>query len=240
MAEFLPQDQPVYEIFWPNMDKETNFPTVEQLAATFIQDLRKIQKNGPYQFCGYSTFGLVAYEMARTLLCQGEDVSFLALFDIWHPRYRQRLSLNEFVQYNFTRVVDRLGKYGRLLSQGKFDSVVGLIAELVVRKLKSFSWRTVRFVFRLTKRPVPRAMQVIESISANQTYSPMPYPKRFVLIRPSSYFDKKVADPTAGWHPCAPEGIDVYYIPGEHGTIKDKPYVRGLVEKILPHLAGPR
>jgi oxalate---CoA ligase len=238
MAEFLPDDQPIYEIYWPNMDRETNFPTVEQLASTFVQDLRKIQKRGPYQFCGYSTFGLVAYEMARVLLSEGEDVSFLALFDIWHPRYRQRLSLTDLAQYKFTRIVDRLGKYGRLLTQGKFDDVTSLMLELVVRTAKSMFWRTTRFIFRLTNRPVPRAMQVIESIASNQSYVPMPYPKRFILIRPESYFDKKVADPTVGWNVCAPEGIDVFFIPGEHGTIKDKPYVRGLVEKITPYLAS--
>jgi hypothetical protein len=81
-------------------------------------------------------------------------------------------------------------------------------------------------------------MQVIESIASNQSYVPMPYPKRFILIRPESYFDKKLVDPTVGWNVCAPEGIDVFFIPGEHGTIKDKPYVRGLVEKITPYLAS--
>jgi thioesterase domain-containing protein len=92
--------------------------------------VRKIQRRGPYQFCGYSTFGLVAYEMARALLSEGEDVSFPTLFDIWHPRYRQRLSLTE-AQYEFTRIVDRPGKYGRLLTQGKFDDVTSLVLELV-------------------------------------------------------------------------------------------------------------
>lgn len=240
MAEFLPEDQPVYEIYWPNMDKETNFPTVEQLAAIFIQDLRKIQKHGPYQFCGYSTFGLVAYEMARMLLSQGEDVSFLALLDIWHPKYRQRLSLTELAQYKLVRIVDRLKKYHRLLSQGKFDDVVKLVLELVARKLKSISWRATRFIFRLTNRPVPRAMQVIESIASNQCYLPAPYPRRFILIRPEGYFDEKLADPAVGWRACAADGLDVHFIPGDHGTIKDKPYVRGLVEKIMPYLAGPQ
>jgi thioesterase domain-containing protein len=238
MAEFLPEDQPVYELYWPEMDGETDFPTVEQLAAIFLQDLRKIQEHGPYQFCGYSTFGLVAYEMARVLLSQGEDVSFLALFDIWHPRYRQTLSLAEYVQYKFTRIVDRLGKYGRLLTQGKLDDVANLLLEFMIRHVKSMFWRTFRVVFRLTNRPVPRTMQVIESIDSHQSYAPKPYPRRFILIRPESYFDKHVADPTVGWYVCAPAGVDVHFVPGDHGTIKDKPYVRGLVEKIAPYLAS--
>lgn len=238
MAEYLPEDQPIYEIYWPSMDDKTTFPTVEELAALFIEDIRKIQKHGPYQFCGYSTFGLVAYEMGRILLNQGENVSLLALFDIWHPQYRQRLSFPGLIQYKFARTVDRLGKYGRLLAQGKLIDIPHLVLELVARNVKSVSWRATRVFFRLTNRPVPRTMQIIESIAANQAYVPMPYPKRFILIRPDSYFDRTLADPTVGWQACATEGVDVSFIPGEHGTIKDKPYVRRLVDKIAPYLAS--
>jgi hypothetical protein len=30
----------------------------------------------------------------------------------------------------------------------------------------------------------------------------------------------------------------LYFIEGDHSTIKDEPFVRGLVEKIAPHLAS--
>jgi thioesterase domain-containing protein len=236
MAEFLPENQPVYEIYWPNIDGETNFPTVEQLAALFVRDLRKIQPHGPYQFCGYSTFGLVAYEMAQLLLSQGEEVSFLALFDIWHPKFLQMLTPRELARYQIMRIVDRLREYGRILNQGNFEEAAARALEIVIRKGKSISWWATRFFFRIAGHPVPKAVQVIESIASNKTYVPKPYPKRFIIIRAQDFREKALKDHTIGWHVCATEGVDVIFIPGEHGTLKDKPYVGNLVEKIAPYL----
>src|SRR5690242_15354663 len=71
LAAALPEDQPVYEIYWPNLDNATTYPTVEQLAALFVPEIRRLQPKGPYQFCGYSTFGLVAFEMGRLFLSKG-------------------------------------------------------------------------------------------------------------------------------------------------------------------------
>jgi thioesterase domain-containing protein len=237
LADSLPEDQPVYEIYWPNMDRETSFPTVEQLAALFVQDIRKLQAHGPYQFCGYSTFGLVAYEMGRLLLSQGEDVTFLALFDIWHPQFRQMLTRPEMARYRVLRIIDRLGKYGRILHQGGLNDAATRVLEFVVKTAKSIGWRATRIVFRIAGRPVPRAVQVIESIAANQAYVPPPYPKRFILIRTEDILERKLRDQTVGWHVCATEGVDVHFVRGDHGTIKDKPFVRGVVEKIAPYLA---
>lgn len=220
------------------MDNETSFPSVEQLAQLFIRDLRKIQAHGPYQFCGYSTFGLVAYEMARLLQSQGEEVSFLALFDIWHPRFLQMQTRGALVKYRIMRVADRLGKYARFLQQGRIDDAAAQVLEFVVRKTKSVGWRASRFIFRMADRPVPRGVQIIESIAANQAYVPQPYPKRFILVRANSFVERAMSDQTTGWHVCATAGVDILYVQGDHGTIKDKPYVHELVEKLMPYLAG--
>lgn len=239
LAEALPDDQPVYEIFWPNMDNETSFPSVEQLAELFIEDLRRLQAHGPYQFCGYSTFGLVAYEMARLLQSQGEEVPFLALFDIWHPQFLQMQTRPALVRYRIMRIIDRLNKYRRFLQQGRIGDAAAQVLEFVVRRSKSIGWRASRFIFRIADRPVPRSVQVIESIAANKAYAPPPYPRRFILVRPHDFLERAVRDQTTGWHACAPAGVDILFIEGEHGTIKDKPYVNGLAEKLLPYLAGP-
>lgn len=237
MAELLPEDQPIYEFYWPNVDKESNFPTIEQIAKLFLQDVRSVQPHGPYQFCGYSTFGLVAYEMAQLLLREGQDVSFLALFDILHPKFLQMLSPSEMAWYQTLRVADRLKEYGRVLRRGSFAAVVDRLIEILVRKGKAAFWLVGRSLFRAANYPVPKAVQVIESIASNKMYDPMPYPKRFILIRAKDFRERALKDQTAGWHVCATGGVDVHFIPGDHGTMKDRPYAGGLVEKIAPYLA---
>ncbi|MET4389864.1 thioesterase domain-containing protein [Bradyrhizobium sp. F1.4.3] len=238
LAAALPEDQPVYEIWWPNVDNESRYPSVEELADLFVSEIRKLQPHGPFQFCGYSTFGLVAYEMGQRLLAQGEDVGFLALFDIWHPQFLQSLTPREMARYRILRVIDRLGKYRRILMKGGASEVASNLARFAFNKAKSIGWRLSQKRLSGAGRPVPKPLQIIASIEANKAYVPPPYPRRFILIRTEDLLDRKLKDHAVGWNSCAPHGIDLHFVEGDHGTIKDKPCVHGLVQKIVPYLAA--
>jgi len=237
MAKSLPEDQPVYEFYWPNIDGQTNFPTVEELAVTFIRDVKKLQAHGPYQLCGYSQGGLVAYEMARLLLSQGEDVSFVAAFDTWHPKFLQNLKFRELAKYRMTRIVERLQKYGWALIQGRFDDFGAFAREFIETKVRLVGWRAARFSFRMANRPVPKAMQSAAAFVSLQNYSPKPLTARLVLVRAEKWREKILKDKAAGWHTCAKGGVDVHFVSAPHGAMVHEPYVHGLVERIAPYLA---
>jgi len=53
----------------------------EDMAAHCIAMMRQVQPEGPYRIMGYSAAGLLAFETARRLHAQGEEVSKLALID---------------------------------------------------------------------------------------------------------------------------------------------------------------
>ena len=241
-ADILPEDQPLYDFYFTGLDGASNFPTVEQLALTFLEQLRKIQTRGPYQLCGYSKAGLVAYEIARLLLSEGEEVSFLALFDTWHPGYESNLTRGELVQFRLLHIVDRLEKNARSLIQGNFSDTVAVVRKAISKRVKLFSWRVARRVFRTASQPVPKGMQQAESIVVLKSFVPKPYPKRFMLIRTDDSFERKLKDQTLGWHVSAMEGLDVHFVHGDqdHGTMMNKPHVYAVMNKMMPHLASPR
>jgi nonribosomal peptide synthetase DhbF len=60
--------------------------TIEDTAAHYIEELRSVRPEGPYQLLGHSAGGVVAYEMARQLVEAGQTVSFLGLLDAEFPR----------------------------------------------------------------------------------------------------------------------------------------------------------
>jgi amino acid adenylation domain-containing protein len=60
--------------------------TIEELAAGYIQEIKKLQPKGPYSIAGWSTGGAIAFEMARQLEEQNQDIALLALIDTVHPR----------------------------------------------------------------------------------------------------------------------------------------------------------
>ncbi|WP_257386467.1 amino acid adenylation domain-containing protein [Tahibacter caeni] len=59
--------------------------SVEATAAANLAAIRAIQPQGPYRLVGHSYGGVVAYEMTRQLLEQGETVEYLALLDAVTP-----------------------------------------------------------------------------------------------------------------------------------------------------------
>jgi thioesterase domain-containing protein len=54
-------------------------PTMEAVAAAHLQAIQAVQPEGPYRLGGFCNGGLLAYEMARQLERQGEQVEFLGL-----------------------------------------------------------------------------------------------------------------------------------------------------------------
>ena len=55
--------------------------SIEAMAEDYLSEIKQRQPNGPYHLCGYSSGGLVAFEMARRLSESGDEVGLVGLFD---------------------------------------------------------------------------------------------------------------------------------------------------------------
>jgi thioesterase domain-containing protein len=55
--------------------------TIEQAAALYLSEIRRVQPRGPYHLVGHSYGGRVVWEMAQVLARAGETVGLLALID---------------------------------------------------------------------------------------------------------------------------------------------------------------
>src|SRR6266536_3530341 len=82
LALALHPEQPFYglEPVGINGDREP-LDRVEDMAARYLDAVRTVQPSGPYRLSGWSTGGIVAFEMAQQLRRQGEEVALLALLD---------------------------------------------------------------------------------------------------------------------------------------------------------------
>lgn len=88
VAEALGDDQPVWSFESPLLRGEPNrFDSLDTFVARYLTDLRRAQPQGPYWLAGYSFGGICAYEMARQLRRDGEDVAFVGVVDVG-PGYR--------------------------------------------------------------------------------------------------------------------------------------------------------
>jgi len=86
LARSLPADQPVYAI--QARGAEGTQPPRSELAALldeYIAAIRSVQSAGPYQLAGWSSGGVLAYELARRLKELNEEVASVSLFDSRPP-----------------------------------------------------------------------------------------------------------------------------------------------------------
>ncbi|MFF2790683.1 amino acid adenylation domain-containing protein [Streptomyces sp. NPDC058049] len=87
LASELGAGRPVFGLTAPGLTAPGAAPgaTVEELAATHLEALRRIRPTGPYHLAGWSFGGLLAYEMAVQLRSAGQEVATLALLDTGYP-----------------------------------------------------------------------------------------------------------------------------------------------------------
>jgi acetoacetyl-CoA synthetase len=60
---------------------ERPYSSIEAMAADYLKEIKKRQPVGPYHLCGYSSGGLVAFDIARRLSESGDEVGLVGLFD---------------------------------------------------------------------------------------------------------------------------------------------------------------
>ena len=90
--------------------------SVEAIAAYYLEEMRKVQPQGPYLLGGYSFGGVAAYEIARRLRAAGEEVAFLVLFDACNPAKPARVrSWTKIVREKIRRVLSRGTTPSRIL-----------------------------------------------------------------------------------------------------------------------------
>jgi len=80
ISRYLGEDLPIYGLRTDRDDAERSL-TIEVLAERYVSVVRSIQPEGPYRLAGWSAGGVIAYEMARQLLTEGETIEFLGLID---------------------------------------------------------------------------------------------------------------------------------------------------------------
>jgi thioesterase domain-containing protein len=66
--------------------------TIERVAASMIEDMRRVQPVGPYRLAGYSMGGKIVHEIAQQLIQDGQQVALLALLDCSAPGFPKRRS----------------------------------------------------------------------------------------------------------------------------------------------------
>lgn len=238
----LDPDQPVYGIEAPMLtDATLRSPgaSVHAIAEDYLALVRQVQPLGPYRLGGYSFGGVVAYEMARLLLQEGEVVDHLFLFDTDNPAVPPRY----------------FSAFGRVKARWQMDGAAGLsLAERGLNLLARVKWglierrrlrREVDAVkaARASGRRADESVRPVEVREANMelmaSYVPPPTDQGLTLFRCRGLNDKFEHTPALGWEEVVRTGLEVIPVTGTHLKLFEEPHVTLLADRLASCLGRP-
>ncbi|MGH1397091.1 MAG: non-ribosomal peptide synthetase [Trichormus sp.] len=230
LVRHLDAEQPVYGLQAQGLDgKQTPHNKVEDMASHYIQQIRTVQPHGPYLLGGFSSGGIVAYEMARQLVAGGDRVDLLAMFDTYNPSlYISNPSLlRTFYVYLLTLL--------RLPSEDRWNYVLAKVdwlqSMLTGKPSSKFDlWNEHSF----TDDANPYNMVLIEALkqATMVDYVPKPYNGKVTLFTTKEVLRWCQFKPCRGWSEIAQQGVEIHQVPGTHLAMLGEPGVQILAAKL--------
>lgn len=201
LVQALHTGRPVWGLQAPGLTGEAPPPRlVEQMAASYVANIRTLQHHGPYALCGHSFGGLVAYEMARQIADAGDIVDPLVLLD---PYPHETLPIG-------TRIAEAVQR----------------MARMPLPQAWTYLRTRVQREFGPPVRPShghdlsPAQAQVWDALSrAIEQYRPQPYAGGPVVLVHA--LDKLAGhpNPVPTWCALVGDTLRVVELPGEHADL---------------------
>lgn len=231
LSQNLGLDQPFYGLQAQGLDG--NCPplsSVEEMAALYAKTIRRQQKHGPYLVGGYCGGGLIAYEVARQLRSQGEEVALLSMFDTMNFSLIRPFTFWSKSYYTCQRLIFHGANFMRLDLQGKTSFFRGKMASL--RSRLPVWWGSVLSKFQRDSQSSSSEFRVLGEIwklndIACQRYVPQPFDGVVTDFRPLRQY-RVFNQPNAKWGQLAKGGQHEVVLPVYPAGMLTEPFVKHL------------
>jgi thioesterase domain-containing protein len=220
-------------------------PSLRAIAAGYVDQVRHVQPSGPYHLAGWSSGGLLAYEMACQLAGQGEQVGSVTALDTWPPQPEPWRPYDTVCASRWT-AAERTAQWhfflGKLLP--RFHALA--IADLSHGFWKEFgrlSERDKLEAVRALGRDLPGSMRlpaaelayvfdvVLMHACASARYQPCAYDG--VVDVYVTDFESRAAQTLAYWKSMPAAAIVSRGLPGDHTAVIELPGVTQVAAGIL-------
>jgi acetoacetyl-CoA synthetase len=213
----MKSDVPVYGIRGRGLspDQEPQ-ASVEAMAASYVGLIREQQPEGPYRLAGHSFGGLLAFEMARTLAEQGEEIDWLGIIDAElddraHPPIR-RWTHRAAVPFHYVRALRRdPGAWRRL-----FGEVIPSLIRRGISRLQHDAALAEAEAAWMEGATAAHRRLASHSLELAAAYRPRPYRGSMTYFLPTVRRFHLFADPLPVWRRVTAGEVEIERVPGPH------------------------
>lgn len=240
LANHLKKDRPVYALQCSGLDgRPMGEHDVEEMTARYLYEIRSVQPKGPYLIGGYCFGGSLAFEAARKLRSDGEEVDLLVMINSGMPDFGAGEAQISWVHRQWDRIAYRIALERDELARVPLDRKFGRIATrarragaLAQAKLEGFADR----VFGADGRRHSLTYHLEKLAAANDRawarYRPTPYPGRVLFLRAKRQPLDGRGDPMLGWGNLLSGDVRLREVQGFRQNMLDEPRV-GEVARLI-------
>jgi phthiocerol/phenolphthiocerol synthesis type-I polyketide synthase E len=231
----LGSDQPFYGLQSQGLDGTcAPLTRVEDMAALYVKEIRKVQSHGPYFLGGYCGGGTIAYEVAQQFRRSGDAVALLALFDTMNWSVFPLPSALKKGYYNCQKLMFHAMNFLRLDWQGQSKFFA---EKLQILRSRIPIWRAILLakLFHNSGRGKSESRILGEiwenNDRASSQYVPKPYSGVVTDFRPLKQY-RMFDTPDAKWDRLAQAGQEVVTLPVYPAGMLVEPYVKHLANAL--------
>jgi thioesterase domain-containing protein/acyl carrier protein len=199
LPKYFDNDQPIFGFLHQGADGEPmQYKRVEEVAKYYTNQLLETKPSPSYIICGFSFGGLVAYEMASTLLKLGHDIPLLIMLDAYNPGYIKPIEIKRRI---------------RNLIKHPINSINNLYIDLLCRY----------YILKGIQIPAQFRNKYILSIydfTGIFLYKPKPISCPVLLLKAK---DTDYDEPNNGWSSLISGKFSTEIVPGNHLTMMRTP-----------------
>ena len=235
LASALDDEQPLLAIRSRGLHGSETLPaTMTEMATDYVQAIRTAQPSGPYVLGGWSLGGVIAYEVARQLIAEGESIERLILLDSTIPE-----GASDAVESNDANKVGL--EYG-------IDLTLDQLSELDEDEQLPFLWQHAVNLGVLDETSHEDVVkQVLEDlknlfhhhVKLTSEYRIKPLDVPILLVRPTDVPVQVKTSKDRGWGNLA-RRVDVQYVSGHHHSMVQQPHVTELADVIQDSIRPSR
>ena len=246
LATLMPGERPFYGLQAIGLDgRQAPLSRVEDLAAAYVAEIRKIQPYGPYLLGGHCFGAWVAFEMAQQLLALGEQVERVVVLDAPAPLPQPERAGGEAIDE-----AAWMAKFGDILSESagqdlgvRYEDLRCLGAEAQLAYFKD-KMEQAGMLPKGTALDQVRGYFRVFVQNSKIIYAPRhTLPVKVALFKAGEQhpdYDYGAADDpgtareasSLSWRLFSDAVPGVHTVPGNHITMMSEPHVAGLAAKL--------